>query len=133
MVSRMPRYLIWLKQTESMKRNGFLCSLGLIQRIKCNSVLVDISVISSFTCFLIFTPRNFLFASPFSAYKRSLKVWLSICNLDLDSLFTISSLIRSLFFSRNPSAMYSISPGVCLMMKDLRRFTLFDGGKLSCC
>lgn len=101
--------------------------------MKCSSVFVDISVISSFTCFLIFTPKNFLFASPFKAYKRSLNVWLKMCNFDFDNLLTMSSLIRSLFLSRNPSAIYSISPGVCLIMKDLRRFTLLDGGKLSCC
>lgn len=40
-----------------------------------------------------------------------------------------SYLMRSLFLSLKPSIMYSISPGVCLMMNDLRVLTRLLGGK----
>lgn len=128
----MPRYLIWLKQTISTKWNDFLFSLGLMHLIKCKSVLLDISNMSYFTCFLILIPKKRLFTSPFIAYNLYLNDIINILSLDLLSLFTISSRIKSLFFYLKPYAMYSIYPGVCFIINDLRKFTLLEGGKCSC-
>ena len=95
------------------------------------SVFVDIYVINSFTCFLIFMLRNLLFDSCLIASCFYLNAFPINFILMADSLDMRSSLTKSLFFYLNPSIMYSISPGVWVIMNDFLVLTILLLGKCS--